>query len=158
MGKKYGFNIVFFVFITILFLIISCVKSGNSNTEGQLLKTDRDFSELSAKEGMIKAFLYYVSDSGVMLRDDAYPLRGKRAINDLFSTRNDTSFILTWEPLFESIARSGDMGYTYGIFTSRVKATGEESRGTYITIWKKQTDGQWKFVLDAGTQGLPKNP
>ena len=107
---------------------------------------------------MIKAFLYYVSDSGVMLRDDAYPLRGKRAIYDLFSTRNDTSFILTWEPLFESIARSGDMGYTYGIFTSRVKATGEESRGTYITIWKKQTDGQWKFVLDAGTQGLPKNP
>jgi len=28
-------------------------------------------------------------------------------------------------------------------------------KGTYITIWQKQANGNWKFVLDTGTQGLP---
>ena len=45
---------------------------------------------------------------------------------------------------------SGDLGYTYGI--SEVK-TGESGsvvnrRGSYLRIWKKQSDGEWKVVLD----------
>ena len=33
---------------------------------------------------------------------------------------------------------------------------GEEvtREGTYVTIWKKDADGNWKFVLDTGNQGL----
>jgi ketosteroid isomerase-like protein len=36
----------------------------------------------------------------------------------------------------------------------KVKATGEINKGTYLTIWEKQPDGSWKFVVDTGTQGL----
>jgi ketosteroid isomerase-like protein len=28
--------------------------------------------------------------------------------------------------------------------------------GTYISIWKKQSDGNWKFVLDSGNEGVGK--
>jgi ketosteroid isomerase-like protein len=155
MEKKYGFNIVFFEYIAILFLIISCNKSVNRPEPGQLMKTDRDFSELSVKEGMHKAFLEYVADSGVMLRDKSYPLAGRQAIADLFAGRSDTSFTLNWEPVYEKIASSGELGYTYGYFTRRIKTTGEEERGTYLTIWQKQRDSKWKFVMDTGTDGLP---
>ena len=63
MRKKTGFNIVFFVFIAILFLTISCVNSVKPPDAGQLLKADRDFSALSVKEGMHKAFLSFIADS-----------------------------------------------------------------------------------------------
>jgi ketosteroid isomerase-like protein len=155
MKHKYGFNIVFFEYIAILFLIISCNNSGSRPEPGQLMQSDRDFSALSVKEGMHKAFLEYVADSGVLLRDKSYPLVGRKAIADLFSGRSDTSFSLSWEPFSEKIAASGDFGYTYGYYTNRIKATGAEERGTYLTIWQKQADGKWKFVMDTGTEGLP---
>ena len=121
-----------------------------------LIKADRDFSAMSEKLGMHKAFLSFFADSGVMLRNNAYPLKGKGALAELFIKNSDTSFVLTWEPVFEKIAGSGELGYTYGIFTSTVRATGEVERGTYVTIWEKQNDGSWKFVLDTGNQGLGK--
>lgn len=155
MGKKRGVNIVFFVFIAILFLTISCTKSAKPFNAGQLMKADREFSALSAKEGMHKAFLSFIADSGVILRDNAWPLKGKNSLVEQYSKHSDTSFVLTWEPAYEKIAASGEIGYTYGYYKSRVKATGEEGAGIYITIWEKQPDGSWKFVLDTGTDGLP---
>ena len=64
--------------------------------------------------------------------------------------------MLSWEPVYEKISESGELGYTYGIHSNLEKATGKISKGTYITIWKRQSDGSWKFVLDTGTQGLPE--
>ena len=156
MNKKSGINIVFFVFMATLILIISCTKSLKTPESGELMKTDRDFSALSVKEGMHRAFLEFIADSGVLMRDKAYPLVGKAALASLFSKGSDTSFVLTWEPAFEKIAASGELGYTYGFFTRRVKSTSEEERGTYLTIWQKQHDGSWKFIVDVGTQGLPE--
>jgi ketosteroid isomerase-like protein len=155
MRKKHGFNIVFFEYIAILFLIISCNNSGNRVERGQLMQADHDFSAFSVKEGMHKAFLEYVADSGVMLSDNSYPLIGRQAIAAVFAGKSDTSFTLTWEPVFEKISSGGDLGFTYGYFTSTVKSTGAVGRGTYVTIWQKQPDGRWKFVMDTGTDGLP---
>ena len=48
---------------------------------------------------------------------------------------------------------SGDLGYTYGNYEFRSKdkegkATVE--RGKYVSIWKKQKNGNWKVVMDMG--------
>lgn len=156
MVKKFAFNIMLFVFIIIQFLIISCTKSGKGPEEGVLLKADRDFSAMSAKEGMHKAFLYFVADSGVLLMDNSFPLKGRDALITLFEKSSDTAFTLTWEPVYEKLAKSGEMGFTYGIFNKRTKSNGESSTGIYLTIWERQKDGAWKFVMDTGTDGLPE--
>ena len=155
MKKKNGFNIMLFVLIIQLFFLFSCTKKSKQNPAGVLLKTDLQFSDMSEKEGMHKAFLAFFADSGVILQDNGYPLKGKNSLIELYSKRPDTSFILSWKSVFEKIAGSGDLGYTYGFYTRMIKSTGEISRGTYITIWEKQKDGSWKFVLDTGTEGLP---
>lgn len=155
MKKKNGFNIMLFVFIINLIMILSCTKYKRGITQGILLQTDSAFSAMSVKEGMHKAFLYYMADSGVLLRDKSYPLRGRNTLASLFEKGSDTSFVLAWEPVFEKISESGDLGYTYGVFTNTTKGSGKVSKGTYITIWELQKDGSWKFVLDTGTQGLP---
>jgi len=156
MKKKNGFNIMLFVFIINLILILSCSNNSKSPAAGILLQTDREFSTMSVTEGMFKAFLFYIADDGVILRDNSFPAKGKENLSTRFSGKTDTTFILSWEPLFEKISESGDLGYTYGLHTNTDKITGEITKGTYITIWQKQQDGSWKFVLDTGTQGLPE--
>jgi hypothetical protein len=78
MKKKNGFNIMLFVFIAILILIISCGKKSEKPTAGVLLQTDREFSAMSSKEGMFVAFLQYIADDGVILRDNSYPEPGSK--------------------------------------------------------------------------------
>jgi ketosteroid isomerase-like protein len=150
-----GLNIMLFVLIIDLFLILSCKPSSKNSLPGVLLETDKQFSELSVKEGMFRAFISYIADDGVILRDNEYPSKGKEVLIERYQGKSDTSFVLSWEPLSGRISDSGDLGYTYGIFSTLIKATGKVSRGTYVTIWHKQTDGTWKFVLDTGTEGLP---
>jgi ketosteroid isomerase-like protein len=155
MKKKNGFNITLFVFITVLIILLSCTKSIKKSASGILLRTDRGFSDMSVRDGMHKAFLFYIADSGVLLRDNAYPLTGRHSLATLFEKGSDTSFTLTWEPIYEKLSESGDLGYTIGIFKRKTKSSEEVSKGTYVTIWERQKDGSWKFVLDTGTQGLP---
>jgi ketosteroid isomerase-like protein len=145
-----------FVIILNGIIILSCSRDNKKKSDGTLLKADRDFSAMSVKEGMFKAFLYYMDEEGVILRDSSYPSKGKEELRKRFEGRSDTSFVLSWDPLYERISDSGELGYTYGIHSTLDKATRKISKGTYITIWKKQSDGSWKFVLDTGTQGLPE--
>jgi ketosteroid isomerase-like protein len=146
MKEKNGVNIMLFVFIINLIVILSCVNNNKNPLPGILLQTDRAFSEMSVKD-----------TDGVILSNNEFPLKGIEALKERFSGRSDTAFILSWEPLSEKISESGDLGYTYGIHTNTNKVSGEITKGTYVTIWQKQTDGSWKFVLDTGTQGLPDN-
>ena len=156
MNVKNGFNIMLFVIILILAGIFSCKKGGGSTNPDVLLQADRDFSAMSEKEGMFKAFLFFIADDGVILRDNAYPSKGKNTLREYYAGKSDSSFVLTWEPVCGDISAGKDLGYTYGIYTLRVKSSGEISKGTYVSVWKKQSEGTWKFVLDSGTQGLPE--
>jgi len=157
MIEKNGFNIVFFVIIMLSLSIFSCKDSGKSSNQEVLLQTDREFSTMSEKEGMITAFLAYIAEDGVILRDNSLPSKGKESLRVYYTGKSDTSFILTWEPIYSDISSSCDLGYTYGTYKTTVKVTGEVSKGTYVTIWKKQSDGTWKFMLDTGTEGLPES-
>jgi len=156
MKKKNGVNIMLFVFIINLIFILSCSETPKKPIQGILLQTDRDFSAMSVKDGMFKSFLFYIAEDGVMLRNKSYPEKGKELLAKRFEGKTDTAFILSWEPLYEKMSESGELGYTYGLHTNTDKLTGEITRGTYVTIWLKQSDGSWKFVLDTGTQGLPE--
>jgi ketosteroid isomerase-like protein len=154
MEKKNGVNIMLFVLIIILFGILSCSKSPKNQTEGILLQTDRDFSSMSVKDGMHKAYLFYVADDGVILRDNSGPARSKKMLEERFAGKSDTSFVLSWVPMYEKVTESGDLGYTYGVQTKNYKTTGEITKGTYVTIWQKQIDGSWKFVIHSENRGL----
>ena len=155
MKKKNGFNIRLFVFIIGLLTILSCVKNSTGKRAGFLMQTDRDFSAMSVKDGMFSAFLTYMADDGVILRDGEYPSKGKETLRKRFEGKSDSAFVLSWEPIFEKISENRELGYTYGIHTTTIKATGEVTKGTYVTIWQKQPNGSWRFVLDTGTDGLP---
>lgn len=123
----------------------------------RLMDADKAFSKLSVEKGMKQAFLEYIDSNGVLLRDDHYPLLGADAIDYLIQ-QNDSAFTMGWEPRGGAVAHSGELGYTYGIYALKPSTQDTTIYGTYVSIWKKQKDGNWKFILDSGNEGLGELP
>lgn len=67
---------------------------------------------------------------------------------------------IKWRPQFVEVLEDGTLALTRGPY--RVISTDEfgnrkESWGTFNSVWRKQADGSWKVVFDAGNQaaGVP---
>jgi len=119
-----------------------------------LLTTDQEFSDYSVAKGMYAAFDAYMDDSATMYRDGHEPFTGRKAIMALFNP--DSPAVLEWSPTSGEIAESGDLGYTLGRWKLTVpdpKGADRVSHGFYVSIWKKQPDGSWKYVFDSGING-----
>ena len=115
-----------------------------------MVDTDQAFSEACAQKGMRKAFLEYMADDAVLLRPGNLPLVEDDVVRYL-SAHEDTSFVMKWEPKGGDLSASNDLGYTYGVYEVKTKDT--VLTGTYLSIWRRQEDGTWKFVLDTGNPG-----
>lgn len=98
------------------------------------------------------AFADWFAEDGVALGNGKAPLVGRVAIAKS-ANWSPKDYQLTWTPTDASMSPSGDMGYTWGHYEGHSKdANGNPVTisGRYITIWRKQPDGNWKVVLDAG--------
>jgi len=116
----------------------------------EMISADLAFSDMCRQVGMKKAFLQYIDEEGTLLRPDHLPIIGADAINYI-SFLSDTAYTLSWKPVHAEIASSGDLGYTYGTFNLQLPDT--TLTGTYVNIWKKEKDGEWKFVLNSDNPG-----
>lgn len=142
--------------LAVAVLFSACSLSFRKNDErikalSRMQQTDVDFAQMASQEGYRKAFLAYMEEDAILLRDNHMPIIGADAV-EYVSSINDSSFTITWEPMGGDVSESGDMGFTYGTYL--LKTDVEKQEGTYITIWRRQKDGSWKYVLDGGTQGL----
>lgn len=141
-------------------ILLSCAPSGEEkNLElNELIAIDSAFSAYSEANCYQEAFIKYCADDAVILKDKHHPISGKAAIMAMYESNADSNN-LTWQPVFAKLAASGDLGYTFGYYQYKVMQPGNKekiSAGTYVTIWEKQKDGSWKFVLDSGNEGLGK--
>ena len=149
----------FVLHFILLLLFSSCtVKkqvevSDNTHEKMLLLDIDKAFSDLSVAKGMKKAFLDYMDSNGILLRPNRVPIIGANAIDYLIQL-NDTSYTLNWQPQHAFVSQSADLGYTFGVYALHPKQKDTVLYGTYVSIWKKQADGKWKFVLDSGNEGV----
>lgn len=121
--------------------------------KSDLLKTDVTFAQMSVDKGRNAAFIAYADSNATVLRPFSMPLTGRDTIAKLFSHFPDSTCTLTWMPISADVSRSGDMGYTYGTYSFDLKGVGKEE-GSYCTVWKKDKNHQWKFVMDVGNRGL----
>ncbi len=118
-----------------------------------MMEADRAFSRMCEEKGMKNAFLEYIDSNGVLLRPDHTPIAGADAIDYLIQ-QNDSAYTLKWEPKYGAVAQSGELGYTYGIYALTPSQKDTTIFGTYVSIWKKDSKGIWKYVLDSGNEGI----
>lgn len=98
------------------------------------------------------AFADWFAGDAVALGNGVAPQIGKVAIAKS-ATWSAKDYQLTWTPTDAMMGPSGDMGYTWGHYEGRSKdANGNPvlTSGRYITMWRREPDGSWKVVLDAG--------
>jgi ketosteroid isomerase-like protein len=98
------------------------------------------------------AFADWFAEDGVLLGNGTAPVVGRVAIAKS-TTWSARDYQLTWTPTDAVMGPSGDIGYTWSHYEGRSKdASGNPvtTSGRFITIWRRQRDGSWKVVLDAG--------
>jgi ketosteroid isomerase-like protein len=121
-----------------------------------LVKTDRDFAAFAQQHGVANGFREFAAPDAMSLPMGEAPIHGRDAI---FRAMSDSPpGQLSWEPSGGEIARSGDLGYTWGTYEFRTSDTEGKPvtrHGKYVTVWKKQRDGSWKYVVDIGNSNPP---
>lgn len=125
-------------------------RDGRAEVLDELLQTDADFAEMAREKGYRKAFMEYMDDDAVLLRDNYLPILGGDAVRYV-NSMNDSTFTVDWSPQAGDVSSSGDLGFTYGVYELRTDT--ERQTGTYVTVWRRDAQGRWRYVLDAGTQG-----
>ena len=115
-----------------------------------MVDTERAFAKMSEEQGTRPAFMAFIADDGILFRPTA--VKGKQWMTEHPVPPSDKRPLLSWYPAVAGMARAGDMGYTTGPweFKSDIHDTKPVAWGHFLTIWKKQAVGDWKFVVDLG--------
>jgi len=135
-----------------LVILFSCSTQEEKTKEAkkEILSTDRAFSAMSSEKGMHEAFLYYAATDAIKLQEGRFPVIGSENLRESFEGISDSTFRLTWEPVKVEVSQSCDLGYTFGNWELDDFQHGLIRYGNYITIWRKQKDGTWRWILDGG--------
>jgi len=139
-----------------LVIILSCnqQKIDTKVEVEKLMQTSREWSQTVSTRDLEKTLAYWADDA-VVLSAGQPMLTGKKEISKMVEESFKTpGFTISWEPLSGEVSQSGDMTYliekeTMTMNDSTGKTITIHSRS--VTVWKKQTDGTWKNVVDAAT-------
>ena len=116
----------------------------------EMVKTEQAFSKMAEEKDTRDAFMAFIADDGLLFRPGA--VNGKKWMLEHPVPPSDKKPLLAWQPSFAEMAEAGDIGFTTGPweFKSDVKDEKPSGYGHFVTVWKKQDDGSWKFVVDLG--------
>ena len=125
-------------------------KTKAPNDLQQMVETERSFSRMSEEKGIREAFSEFIADDGILFRPRA--VIGKKWMQEHPLPPSNTRPLLTWQPIYAFMSRSEDLGYTTGPwqYKNDIKDAKPSAFGNFMTIWKKQANGNWRFVLDLG--------
>ncbi len=143
----------YLIALTLMIALVACNQNSiDTKAEGEkVMQTSREWSKVAAT-GDIEKTLSYWADDATVLSPGQPALTGKKAIREMLeSTSKIPGFTISWEPLIVSVSKSGDMDY----MIEQNQITMNDSTGNSIkefnksvTIWRKESDGSWKNIVD----------
>ena len=138
---------------------VALASTVNAAPVDDVLAADRAFAAVAKAKGARTAFTEFADPQAIMFRAGVGPVKGLDAIGRVFE--DPPAATPVWEPEAAEVAASGDLAYTWGPFTWTPVPTGPLAgkpplTGYYVSIWKKQPDGRWKWVVDLGVPAPTK--
>jgi len=111
----------------------------------------------SGEAGLLAA--HYAAGATVMIPGLA-PMVGTAAIKaGLEQPLSDKAFTLSFASDKVDVSASGDLAAARGTYTETATdpktKTVVTEKGTYVTVYKPQSDGAWKAIWDINTPGAP---
>lgn len=120
-----------------------------------VLQADAEFAALSKAQGYSVAFERFADPRAVCFTNGDFQW-GMAGVRDVFG-RWAPEEELVWSATAGRAAASGDLAWTAGLSTMSVGAGASASRSysNYLTVWARQPDGSWRWLLDAGDARPP---
>lgn len=149
------------IVLPLILLIATIISSCNRDEvnmkkeEENLLNADKEFAAYSKAHGAAEAFKEFLTDDALQFSAQRDVVVGNLAVYDIMK-EGDDGYDLLWEPQFAEVAKSGDIGWTWGYYDLHFKENGETRYGKYLNVWKKNAAGKWKVAADIGNPGPDK--
>jgi ketosteroid isomerase-like protein len=137
-------------------LLVPCVIFGatpdKEKLKVELAKMEDAFCTMAKEKGVLAAFEYFAAPDVAFIDTDPAKYRGIEAVRRRLGP-DKPGVTITWSAQFTDISDDGTLGYNYGRY--EVRAPGpdgkeQSSTGYFLTIWKRQPDGTWRYVMDNG--------
>lgn len=107
-----------------------------------VVEAERAFARMARNEEVNAAFLHYSAPDGIVFQPG--PVNAREAL----AAHPIPRLQLDWWPVYAGIAESADLGFTTGPYS--LGDGQRKAHGWYFTIWRRQADGSWRWVLDHG--------
>lgn len=126
-------------------MLLSLTILAQSDLE-KLVAAEKAFAQTAADKNTKAAFLEFSTDEAINFSPNAVNTK------EFWNSRQATPALLAWTPEFADISANGVLGYTTGPweFHPKSKENAPTGFGHYVTMWQKQPDGNFKWVLDIG--------
>jgi ketosteroid isomerase-like protein len=143
--------------IATISLMIACNEAhthDNPDTETvkkQIVQAEKDFEKMAKEKSIAEAFWQYADSNAVIKRGNDSLINGRDNIRHYYAQDFYKTAEVSWAPDFVDISPDGNMAWTYGKYTWAIKdSSGKatEYKGVFHTVWKRQQDGNWKYVWD----------
>ena len=131
-----------------LFPLLALLAAGPASagdkpaTAADVAAAERRFAAMAEAQGLGPAFTTFSAPDAVIFTPR--PASAKKVYADprhRFGTAR-----LAWWPVYAGIARSGELGFSTGPFDFDSGKAG----GWYFTVWRREADGQWRWLIDHG--------
>lgn len=96
----------------------------------------------AADDGLARAYASRLADEARVHRPGAMPVTGRAA---LAAWADALPGRYRGEPLFADVARSGELGYTWGSYE---RVGDAPDAGYFARVWKREPGGAWRIVMD----------
>ncbi|HEY2376915.1 MAG TPA: DUF4440 domain-containing protein [Gemmatimonadaceae bacterium] len=139
--------------------LLALPRGRRADAVSQVREADSAFALAADLQGTGIAFASFVAPQGVVFSGSEIVI-GTDAVRALYDEQQRAGGTLNWRPVYADAVESGDLGWTVGeyVFTGRgANGSVVQRFGKYLTIWKKQPGGEWRFVVDGGNQSPTPN-
>ncbi|MGA9570848.1 MAG: DUF4440 domain-containing protein [Candidatus Acidiferrales bacterium] len=127
------------------------IQQARAAGEAAIRAASAAWSQSATAKDLDKAVSFYADDA-LVLPDKAPAITGNENIR-----KNWAPLLalpgpgLSWKTGSVVVARSGDIAYetgNYDFVTTDKIGKSSDTKGKYLLIWKKQSDGSWKVAVD----------
>ena len=110
---------------------------------GKVVATELAFARAAQENGQWTAFAEYAADDAIL-----FSASGFTPAREWLSKQRDPESAVTWTPHEVLSSCDGSLAITRGAF-----AYPAGQSGTYITVWERQRDGDYKWIADGAYAG-----
>jgi len=153
-------NKYLWIFCVVGLAALGCAsKVDVEQQKASLMAADSTWAQTTTDPEKLTSFF---ADDAALSPQGVPVAQGHDAIHQFITGMMATpGFALTWKATKADVSASGDLGYTMGAYEMTARdssGTPMTEKGKFVTVWKKQADGQWKVVHDIFNADAPPPP